>query len=854
MTLTAVVPPPQRLIDTLRRSKLIPLLALKKLVEHFRGQPALCTADLLEYLREHELLTPYQLEEVRCGRTDNLLFQGFRFLDKIGSGGMGHVYLADHPSTQARVAVKVLHAEMLDDPTARARFEREGMAAHGLMHPHIVRVIEFQCDTGTSAPYLVMEFVPGMSLQAVVALTGALTSEAVAHIGYQVAAGLNHAWKAKLVHRDIKPANLLLANNGVVKILDLGIVRLMEDSGLTVAGRNGNAILGTLDYLSPEQAVDSSNVDCRADVYSLGATLYFLLAGHPPYHTGSHAARLMAKHTHTVTPIHHLRPDVSLQLSAVISKMLERNPMGRYHTPDEVQAALQPLAGVPEPYFAELFENIRLAKAGEPLIRTSNHPSKTHQALGSTAEVSPLSEESIRSIYEERDESQAATMPTPNHRHQRTLSVSGALPFIVSLAPTAPTEENSLAKTKRIHPRWWQNWVLIALLGIALVTVVNCALLLFVFQGGDPAPSTGLPHSPKAAPKPVVTVQESGGDYTTLRDAFADAVPNQVIEIHAATWTENLSLPRNTSPGVRVVGRSGTAQPTVWKREPGAAPTRPLCHIPNMRGVIFQNLCFDGQDEVQNLVTLEDVTASFEQVQFRNFATNAVLVVESTQNNQLQFQQCGFATTVKSACAVQLADVPRGNIRMTTVECTFDGPMQEGVRIGAPLRGLTVEKCRFLNVREVVVFDSSLCSDPVEFVFRRNVLANAHVGVRWVHLPCVVGSKAELTGNVFEAVTHAFYSRQATTPWLDPMGAPEPDYDTRLEQVAPGAGKMYARGTNNIVLNGTTIAGVPGGAPTRVDAPELPKDKANDRTWLRIRPSVFPDPALAKEWGVPARE
>jgi serine/threonine protein kinase len=824
------------------------------MVEHFRGQPALCTADLMNYLLEHELLTPYQLEEVRCGRTEGLLFQGFRILDKIGSGGMGHVYLADHPGTKARVAVKVLHADMLDDPTARARFEREGMAAHGLVHPNIVHVIQFQCDAGTSVPYLVMEFVPGISLQAVVSLTGALISEAVAYIGFQVAAGLNHAWRAKIVHRDIKPANLLLANNGVVKILDLGIVRLMEDPGLTMARHDGKAILGTLDYLSPEQAIDSSNVDCRADVYSLGATLYFLLAGHPPYHSGSHAVRLMAKHTHTVTPIHYLRPDVSLQLSAVISKMLERNPMGRYHTPDDVQAALQPLAGVTDHYFAELFENIRLAKAGEPLLRTSNHPSKTHQALGSTSEVSPLSDESIQSVFEERDESQAATIPTPNNRHQRTLPFSGALPYIVSPAPTEPTEEISLAKTKRIHAPWWQNWVLLALLGIALVTVVNCALLLFVFHGRDPVPSTGLPASPKAAPKPVVTVQVSGGDYTTLRDAFADAIPNQVIEIHATTWTENLSLTRTSSPGVRVVGRSGTAQPTIWKREPGASSSRPLCHIPALRGVIFQNLCFDGQDEVQNLVTLENVTANFEQVQFRNFATNAVLIVESAQHNQLNFQQCAFGTRVKTACAVQLADVPRGNAKITVNECTFDGPMQEGVRIGAPLRALTVEKCLFLNVREVVVFDSSLCSDPVDFEFRRNVVASAHVGVRWIHLPTVIGSKSELTGNVFEGVTHCFFSRQAVTPWVDPKGAPEPDYDTRLESIAPGLSRMYPRGTNNIVLNGVTIAGVPGGGTTRVDAPELPKDKSNDRTWLRIRPSVFPDPAVAKDWGVPAIE
>ncbi len=825
------------------------------MVEHFRGQTPLCTADLMTYLADRELLTLYQLEEIRSGRMDELVFQGFRLLDKIGSGGVGDVYLSEHPSTNERVAVKVLHADMLNDATARARFEREALAAHGLMHPNIVRVIEFECDTKTSVPYLVMEFVPGVSLQAAVALTGGLSAEAVAYIGYQVAAGLTHAWHAKLVHRDIKPANLLLGPKGVVKILDLGIVRLMEDSGLTVAGQNGKSILGTLDYISPEQAVDSSNVDCRADVYSLGATLYFLLAGHPPFNVGSQTARLIAKQSHVITPIHHLRPDVSLQLSAVITTMLERQPSGRFQKPEDVQAALEPFTAVSDHYFAELFENIRLAKAGEPLIRTSNHPSKTFPSLGSTIEVSPLTDGSICSVFEQRDESQNATIPSPTHRLHRTQSVSAALPFVVSVTTPEVEDVKELAKTKQLNPRWWTNWVMLTLIGIALITVANCALLLFVFQRKDSTtPSNENSSTRRGVVKPVVTVQESGGDFATLREAFIEAAPNQTIEIHATTWAENLSLSKNVPPGVRVVGCSGTALPTVWTCEPSSAPTRAICHIANLRGVTFQHLCFDGQNKVRDLVTIEQATATFEHVQFRNFATHGVLIPTSSQHDQLHLQQCDFSTSMTSACAVKLADVPRGNSKIFIAECCFEGPMQEGVRISAPMRGLSVTQCRFLNVKEIVVFDSSLWIDPVEFVFKRNVLANADVGIRWHSLPAVVGSHAELTGNVFEAVKQGFSSRQAPTPGINAMGLPEPDYDTWLEQIAPGLSKMYPRGTNNIVLNGTTIAGVPGGDATRVDAPALPKERSNDSTWLRIRASIFPNPALAKDWGVPVRE
>jgi serine/threonine protein kinase len=193
-----------------------------------------------------------------------------------------------------------------------------------------------------------------VSLQAAVARAGTFSVGETAAVGVQVADGLARAAAVGLVHRDIKPANLLVDRRGGVKILDLGIVRFTHDD--TFSRTHGaEVILGTLDYLAPEQAEDSSRVDTRADLYALGATLYFLLAGHPPFPGSDVRRKLMAKRNEDPPAIHQLRPDVSDEFSAVVQRLLARAPTDRYPTPAVVVAALHPWVAPGTDFPARLF-------------------------------------------------------------------------------------------------------------------------------------------------------------------------------------------------------------------------------------------------------------------------------------------------------------------------------------------------------------------------------------------------------------------------------------------------------------------------------------------------------------------
>ncbi len=264
----------------------------------------------------------------------------FRILKELGRGGMGVVYQAEHRLMEKTVALKVISRALLSHPEALERFHREVRAAAKLEHQHIVRALD--ADSAGELHLLVMEFIEGVSLFQTVQQKGALPVTHACHYARQAALGLQYAHEQGMVHRDIKPHNLMLTPKGQVKILDFGLARLASEQkgegGLT---RTGD-FMGTPEYVAPEQATDARTADIRADIYSLGCTLYFLLTGRPPFQEGQAVQTILAHLRKEPTPLSQLRSDLPAELWPVAARMLAKDPAQRYQTPLEVAQALAP--------------------------------------------------------------------------------------------------------------------------------------------------------------------------------------------------------------------------------------------------------------------------------------------------------------------------------------------------------------------------------------------------------------------------------------------------------------------------------------------------------------------------------
>jgi serine/threonine protein kinase len=334
------------LLDLVRKSELIESAELAHYVHTRSSKASLPTEPkkLARQLIKDGLLTKFQAEQLLMGKYKPFTLNGkYRLLERIGVGGMALVYLCEHLVLRRQVAIKVLPSGLADLPATLERFRREARLSAALDHPNIVRTHDI--DQDGNMPFLVMEYVDGRSFQEIVSARGPLPIERAAHYVAQAALGLQHAHERGLVHRDVKPSNLLLDREGVVKLLDLGLARffLDESDDLTQRyGRNKN-VLGTADYVAPEQALDSHGADIRADVYGLGCTFYFLLTGTPPFQDfKSLGQKLMAHQNRRALPVRQRRPDVPEGLEAVLTKMMAKRPAHRYQTPLEVVQALEP--------------------------------------------------------------------------------------------------------------------------------------------------------------------------------------------------------------------------------------------------------------------------------------------------------------------------------------------------------------------------------------------------------------------------------------------------------------------------------------------------------------------------------
>src|SRR5262245_15154472 len=285
-------------------------------------------------------LTPHQVNLLAAGRGAELILGSYVLLEPIGEGGMGRIYRARNWKFDSQAAVKVIRTDRARDPGAVSRFLREIRALGAIRHPHIVHALDADVEGGRL--YYAMEHVGGTDLGQLLRDRGSLPVELAGRYAAQLASGLQHISALGLVHRDVKPCNVLVSADGsAVKLLDLGLARFDrpdEDGGLTRVGM----MIGTPDYVAPEQIRDSSVADIRADLYSLGCTLYHMLAGRPPVDGLDPVDKPYHQQHVDPVPVEQVRPDVPARLAQVVRTLVAKKARDRYQDPAEVVAALGP--------------------------------------------------------------------------------------------------------------------------------------------------------------------------------------------------------------------------------------------------------------------------------------------------------------------------------------------------------------------------------------------------------------------------------------------------------------------------------------------------------------------------------
>lgn len=373
------------------RSGLLQQSAVEAMRTQLNGHAPSTPGDLADALVQHGLLTNFQASKLLTGRWRGFVIaEKYRLLELLGAGGMGAVYLCEHIHMDRRVALKVLPRTHAADPACLARFYREARAVARLDHPNIVRAHDIDRDREDKLHFLVLEYVDGCNLHEFVRRNGVLSAERAAHYIRQAALGLQHAHEAGLVHRDIKPGNLLVDRQGTVRLLDLGLARFFhEDSHAYIKEFEEGYVIGTADYLAPEQVV-RSHVDIRADIYSLGGSLYYLLMGKSPFQHGTPSQKMIWHQVRQPKPVLGVRGDVPRELADILDKMMAKEPGRRFQTPGEVAEALAPLVPVPPPPpTAEEMPQPALASSGRPSSHASGATAPTSPGAGRLTDVSP---------------------------------------------------------------------------------------------------------------------------------------------------------------------------------------------------------------------------------------------------------------------------------------------------------------------------------------------------------------------------------------------------------------------------------------------------------------------------------
>ena len=543
--------------------------ALEELKSTLSPGESLEARKIADFLVASGKLTLWQAEQILQGRYKGFFLKNYKLLSHLGAGGMSNVYVAEHLLMNRRVAIKVLPLGRVKDRAYLERFYQEARAAARVDHPNIVRA--YDVENEGDVHFLVMEFIPGCDLATLVKREGPLDYRRAADYIRQAALGLAAAHRAGLVHRDIKPGNLLVDPQGVVKILDLGLALLTSanSSRASLTLESDDNVLGTADYIAPEQALNSHQVDARADIYSLGCSLYFLLTGHPPFDRGSVAYRLLAHIRQQPPSILNDRPDAPPQLVEICRRMMAKRPEDRPQTAEEVAALL------------EAFLREEEISGGKP--RSSEAPT-TPEDLQAATLVSAEKKQSPRmadsrsssgNLFPETSGTGSGVMQKETHTGSamRASGSAGKLAGQSGSAPRVGSSDRGLSPGSESDPVSHK---------VPESHLRPESLSAEVTPGGVRGPAAGagnsgvLPHGlPGSLPRGKGS---SAPKITRVASELASGAPDGAENVGVPDLARAGEVPREGPPGPII---TPTIRPVVRKsRQPSSTKTNPFADLP----------------------------------------------------------------------------------------------------------------------------------------------------------------------------------------------------------------------------------------------------------------------------------
>jgi len=668
------------------------------------------------------LLTYFQAEQLLQGKYKRFTIGKYKVLEKLGSGGMAQVFLCEHKLMRRRVAIKVLPTAKADDPSSLERFYREARAVAAVDHPNIVRA--YDIDQDENLHFLVMEYVDGTNLQDLVKKFGPLDVLRACHYIYGAAVGLQHAHEIGLVHRDIKPGNILLDRSGVVKILDMGLARFFHDEEDVLTKKYDENVLGTADYLAPEQALESHSVDIRADIYSLGATFYYLLTGSPLFPEGSVAQKLIWHQTREPRPIRSLRPEVPEPIVDIVNKMIAKDREKRFQTPAEVIAALAPYVATPIPPPDEREMPQLSPAAGGGAVRSAtvplvSAPLATTQTLPTLSLAAPTAAPVVaapvvaapvapvtapgqitsqpavwESLDTDLDDTQRAaradTDPTP-------------APALKPLSRQRyATRTGTASPSRKRLPRS----VLLLVAGLALTGVAAGIYFGVSTSNSNNSNKPITPEGRTPANLSRVVVADGGGENSvgTLREALSRIQPGGVISIAKARLVETyMKLDRVKHKDVTIEGESLDGRPPVIEVN---AAVRVVFDADSVEGLKIRNLELDGGGKADSGILLSGFLPDLllEEITLRGMKSNGLRLINAAggEGRPAVIQQVRvlLATGVQNGVYLAASNVDTRHVVIRA--CRFEGPVNGragvGVRVEGPAADLVIHENRFFNL------------------------------------------------------------------------------------------------------------------------------------------------------------